>query len=131
MSKKINLIVNQLKELTLLEASELVKEIEKSFNIVDTSISTNTNITSSIYMEKEKEKSSEEKTTFDIILEDVPTDKKIAILKVVRSITGLGLKEVKNLVESSPQIIKKNISKIETNSIKEQLEAVGAGISIK
>ncbi len=130
MSKKINLIVNQLKELTLLEASELVKEIEKSFNI-DTSISTNTNITSSINMEKEKEKPSEEKTTFDIILEDVPTDKKIAILKVVRSITGLGLKEVKNLVESSPQIIKKNISKIETNTIKEQLEAVGAGISIK
>ncbi len=130
MSKKINLIVNQLKELTLLEAFELVKEIEKSFNI-DTSVSTNTNITSSINMEKKKEKLSEEKTTFDIILEDVPTDKKIAILKVVRSITGLGLKEVKNLVESSPQIIKKNISKIETNSIKEQLEAVGAGISIK
>ncbi|MCP4330567.1 MAG: 50S ribosomal protein L7/L12 [Alphaproteobacteria bacterium] len=130
MNKKINLIVNQLKELTLLEASELVKEIEKNFNI-DTSISTNTNITSSMNMEKKNEKPLEQKTTFDIILEDVPTDKKIAILKVVRSITGLGLKEVKNLVESSPQIIKKNISQIEVDSIKEQLVVVGAGISIK
>ncbi len=130
MNKKINLIVNQLKELTLLEASELVKEIEKNFNI-DTSISTNTNLISSIDIEKKNEIPSEKKTTFDIILEDVPTEKKIAILKVVRSITGLGLKEVKKLVESSPQIIKKNISQIEADSIKEQLVSIGAGISIK
>ncbi len=130
MNKKINLIVNQLKELTLLEASELVKEIEKNFNI-DASISTNTNLISSIDIEKKNEIPSEKKTTFDIILEDVPTEKKIAILKVVRSITGLGLKEVKKLVESSPQIIKKNISQIEADSIKEQLVSIGAGISIK
>ncbi len=130
MNKKINLIVDQLKELTLLEASELVKKIEKSFNI-NTSISTNTSITSSMNIEKKNKKPSEEKITFDIILEDVPIDKKIAILKVVRSITGLGLKEVKILVESSPQIIKKNISQIEADSIKKQLVTVGAGISIK
>ncbi len=128
MNKKIDLIVTQLKELTLLEASELVKKIEESFSI-DTSISTN--VISGIDIEKEKEIQLEQKTTFDIILENVPTDKKIAILKVVRSITGLGLKEVKNLVESSPQIIKKNISQIEADSIKEQLVAVGASITIK
>ncbi len=130
MNKKIDLIVTQLKELTLLEASELVKEIEKNFSI-DTSISTNTNLISSMDIEKKKEIQLEQKTTFDIILEDVPKDKKIAILKVVRSITGLGLKEVKNLVESSPQIIKKNISQIEADSIKKQLVTVGAGITIK
>ncbi len=128
MNKKIDLIVTQLKELTLLEASELVKKIEESFSI-DTSISTN--VISGIDIEKEKEIQLEQKTAFDIILENVPTDKKIAILKVVRSITGLGLKEVKNLVESSPQIIKKNISQIEADSIEEQLVAVGASITIK
>ncbi len=128
MNKKIDLIVTQLKELTLLEASELVKKIEESFSI-NTSISTN--VISGIDIEKEKEIQLEQKTAFDIILENVPTDKKIAILKVVRSITGLGLKEVKNLVESSPQIIKKNISQIEADSIKEQLVAVGASITIK
>nr|YP_009511141.1 ribosomal protein L12 [Hydropuntia rangiferina]AXI96814.1 ribosomal protein L12 [Hydropuntia rangiferina]UAD87494.1 ribosomal protein L12 [Hydropuntia rangiferina] len=131
MITKIETIINELKSLTLLEAAELVKQIEKTFNI-DTSISSQS---TAVVIPNTSENSShneiEEKTEFDLILEEVPAAKKIAILKIVRSITGLGLKEAKTLVESAPKAIKESINKEDAEELKQQLEGAGAKISIK
>jgi large subunit ribosomal protein L7/L12 len=68
---------------------------------------------------------------FDLILEEVPADKKIAVLKVVRTLTGLGLKEAKDLVESTPKNIKEGASKDDVEAAKKQLEEAGAKVKIK
>jgi large subunit ribosomal protein L7/L12 len=73
----------------------------------------------------------EEKTEFDVVLTEVPADKKIAILKVVRSLTGLGLKEAKDLVEAAPKAVKEGVPKGDAEDAKKQLEEVGAKVEIK
>ena len=73
----------------------------------------------------------EEKTEFDVILEEVPADKKINILKVVRTITNLGLKEAKDLVEAAPKPVKEATSKEDAENIKKQLEEAGGKASVK
>ncbi len=73
----------------------------------------------------------EEKTEFDVVLEEFPADKKIAILKVVRTLTGLGLKEAKDLVEAAPKAVKEAIAKEAAEDAKKQLEEAGAKVSIK
>nr|QVY58404.1 50S ribosomal protein L12 [Kappaphycus striatus] len=128
---KIENIIEELKSLTLLEAVELVKNIEEVFN-VDASSSANTNMmVMPTSIDPEMASGVEEKTEFDLILEEVPGPKKIAILKVVRSLTGLGLKEAKDLVESAPKVVKEAISKEDAEEIKNKLEEVGAKVSIK
>ena len=92
MSEKLTAIIDQLKSLTLLEAAELVSDIEKVFG-VDTSISVGTMPAAMITAPTSVAEVAEEKTSFDITLTEVPADKKIAILKIVRNVTGLGLKE--------------------------------------
>ena len=72
----------------------------------------------------------EEKTEFNVMLDGVPADKKIAILKVVRSLTGLGLKEAKTIVESTPQQIQEGVSKDAAEEAKKQLEEAGATVSL-
>ena len=131
MANKIESIIEDLKALTLLEAAELVKQIEETFD-VDASVSTNSNM----LMIPQTANSSvpndvEEKTEFDLVLEDVPSAKKIAILKVVRSLTGLGLKEAKDLVESAPKILKEGTSKKDAEEMKVKLEEAGAKVSVK
>lgn len=131
MNTKINSIIEDLKSLTLLEAAELIKEIEETFG-VDASVSN----TGMVMMDSSGSSSTsstevEEKTEFDLYLEVVPTPKKIAILKVVRSLTGLGLKEAKDLVESAPKVLKESISKEDAENIKNQLEEAGATVAIK
>ena len=92
MSEKLNKIIEELKTLTLLEASELVTEIEKVFG-VDTSVSAAMPMMMAPAAAAAPAEAAEEKTAFDITLSDVPADKKIDILKIVRNVTGLGLKE--------------------------------------
>lgn len=129
MTTKVNDIIEQLKTLTLLEAAELVKEIENTFNVSAAAsvgaISVAAPSSSGTAQEVE------EKTEFDLILEEVPADKKIAVLKVVRTLTGLGLKEAKDLVESTPKNIKEGASKDDVESAKKQLEEAGAKVKIK
>ena len=131
MSSKIDNIIKDLKSLTLLEAAELVKEIEEIFG-VDASISTSgmmmMNPEATIAAANNTEES---KTEFDVLLEVVPTAKKIAILKVVRSLTGLGLIEAKGLVESAPKVLKESVSKEDAENIKQKLEDAGATVTIK
>jgi len=73
----------------------------------------------------------EEKTAFDVILEDAPKDKKIAILKVVREVTGLGLKEAKDVVDATPKTVKEGASKDDAETIKKKLEEAGAKVTVK
>nr|UAD87902.1 ribosomal protein L12 [Gracilaria textorii] len=131
MNTKIDNIINDLKSLTLLEAAELVKQIEETFNIDASIASQNPAIVMPTVADSSTKNETEEKTEFDIILEEVPAAKKIAILKVVRSITGLGLKEAKELVESAPKTIKENTTKENSEELKKQLEEAGAKVSIK
>ena len=128
MSEKIDQIVEDLKTLTLLEASELVKKIEETFG-VDASASFGGGMVMAAAPAAVEEV--EEKTSFDVVLEEVPKDKKIAVLKIVRSLTGLGLKEAKELVESTPKQIKNGIAKDAAEDIKKQIEEAGGKVSLK
>ncbi len=131
MSNKIDNIIEELKSLTLLEAAELVKQIEEIFGVDASSVSNPGMVMMSNDSNTLSNQEVEEKTEFDVILEEVPAPKKITILKVVRSLTSLGLKEAKELVESAPKSIKESISKEDAEEIKSKLEEVGAKVSIK
>ena len=106
MSAKTDEILEQLKSLSLLEASELVKQIEEAFG-VDASATAAAPMMMAGAMPGAPAAAAaepeEEKTEFDVVLEEFPSDKKIAVLKVVRALTGLGLKEAKEIVESAPK----------------------------
>jgi large subunit ribosomal protein L7/L12 len=128
MSEKIDQIVENLKTLTLLEASELVKKIEETFG-VDASASFGGGMVMAAAPVAVEEV--EEQTEFDVILKEVPADKKIAILKVVRSLTGLGLKEAKELVESAPKAVREGLTKEAAEDAKKQIEAAGAKVELK
>ena len=125
---KINDILEQLKSLTLVEAAELVKQIEDTFNVSATAaVSSGPVVIAAAGPAQEVE----EKTEFDLVLQEVPADKKIAVLKVVRAITGLGLKEAKDLVEATPKNVKEGASKADVEAAKKQLEEAGAKVKIK
>ena len=130
MNEKLTSIIEQLKTLTLLEAAELVKEIEKTFG-VDTSVQTAAVAVGGPVGTAAPVEAVEEKVAFDIILTEVPADKKIAILKIVLNLTGLGLKESKDIVDNVPKVLKEGITKDESESIKKELETAGAKVRIK
>nr|YP_010903556.1 ribosomal protein L12 [Hypnea cryptica]WCH56009.1 ribosomal protein L12 [Hypnea cryptica] len=128
---KINSILEELKSLTLLEAAELVKGIEETFDVDASSSTTSGMVVMQDAGVSMGSNESDEKTEFDLLLEEVPAPKKIAILKVVRSLTGLGLKEAKDLVESAPKVLKESISKEDAEDMKSKLEEAGAKVAIK
>lgn len=127
MSEKITQIVEELKTLTLLEASELVAAIEETFG-VDASAAAGGPVVMAAAGPAEEV---EEKTEFDVSLDEVPADKKIAVLKIVRGITGLGLKEAKELVESAPKVIQEGAAKDAAEDAKKQIEEAGGKVSLK
>ena len=135
MNNKLEDILEILKTLTLTETTELIKKIEETFNVDSNSQTLPLNFLGNIgnisTPQAEVKTVVEEKTTFDIILEEVPGDKKIAILKIVRSVTGLGLKESKDIVDNTPKILKESLSKDEAESIKKDLENAGAKVLLK
>jgi large subunit ribosomal protein L7/L12 len=128
-TEKIDQIVDLIKNLSLLEAFELVKSLEKTFGI-DASAYARAAAPAAA-TPAAAAPAQEEKTEFDVVLESVPADKKLAILKVVRSVTGLGLKEAKDLVESAPKAIKEKASKADADTIKKQVEEAGGKVSLK
>jgi large subunit ribosomal protein L7/L12 len=131
MTTKIPSIIEELKSLTLLEAAELVKQIEETFNVDVSQASTAGMMMMSPGSIGTGPVEVEEQTEFDVVLAEVPAPQKIAILKVVRSLTGLGLKEAKDLVESAPKILKEGTSKDDAEQTKSKLEEAGAIIEIK
>jgi|TARA_B110000444_G_scaffold154670_1_gene144775 large subunit ribosomal protein L7/L12 len=127
MSERIDEIVEQLKTLTLLEASELVTKIEDTFG-VDASASGGGMMVMTPNAGNEEEM--EEKTEFNLMLDEVPADKKIAVLKVVRGLTGLGLKEAKELVEAAPKLVQESMGKDAGEEAKKQIEEAGGKASL-
>ena len=119
-------IIEALKEMTLLEASELVKMIEEEFGV---SAAAPAAVVAAGPAAGAAE-AAEEKTEFDVILEGFG-DNKIAVIKAVREITGLGLKEAKETVESAPKAIQEGIAKDKAEEIKAKLEEAGAAVTLK
>lgn len=132
MSTATDEILEKLKTLTLLEAAELVKQIEEAFGVTAAApvggmmmMAPGTGGGAAAAEEVE------EKTEFDVILEDVPADKKIAVLKIVRELTGLGLKEAKEVVESTPKAVREGVPKEAAEEAKKKLEEAGGKVAIK
>jgi len=118
-------VVQFIENMTVLELSDFVKELEDKFGVT---ASVPMAVAASAGAGGAEEK--EEKTEFDVILSGIG-DKKIQVIKTVRSITSLGLKEAKDLVEGAPTPVKEKVSKEESEDIKKQLEEVGALVEIK
>ncbi|MBE9227686.1 50S ribosomal protein L7/L12 [Phormidium sp. LEGE 05292] len=131
MSATTDEILEKLKGLTLLEAAELVKQIEEAFGVSAAAPAGGMMMMAAPGAAAAAAEPVEEQTEFTVTLEEVPADKKIAVLKVVRGITGLGLKEAKDLVEAAPKPIKENIKKEEAEDIKKQLEEAGGKVTVK
>jgi large subunit ribosomal protein L7/L12 len=131
MSATTDQILEQLKSLTLLEAADLVKQIETTFGVSAAAPVGGMMMAAPGGGAAAPAEEVEEQTEFDVILEDVPADKKIAILKVVRTLTGLGLKEAKDLVEAAPKPVKEAIAKDAAEDAKKQLEEAGAKVTVK
>ncbi|MBD2041597.1 50S ribosomal protein L7/L12 [Microcoleus sp. FACHB-672] len=131
MSATTDEILEKLKSLTLLEASELVKQIEEAFGVSAAAPAGGMMMMAPGAAAAAPAEEVEEQTEFSVILEEVPADKKISVLKVVRTLTGLGLKEAKDLVESTPKPVKEGVAKDAAEDAKKQLEESGAKVSIK
>ena len=128
MSAVVDEVMDKLKTMTLLEASELVKAIEETFD-VDASAGGGGGMmmmAGAPAAGGAPAEAAEEKTEFDLVLKSFPADKKIAVLKVVRGITGLGLKEAKEMVEAAPKTLKEGASKSDCEEAMKQLTEAGA-----
>ncbi|MFN9732948.1 MAG: 50S ribosomal protein L7/L12 [Microcystis sp.] len=125
-------ILEKLKTLTLLEAAELVKGIEETFGVSAAAPAGGMMMMAAPgAAPAAAAEAVEEQTEFNVVLEEVPADKKIAILKVVRDLTGLGLKEAKDLVEAAPKAVKEGTNKDDAAAVKKKLEDAGAKVSVK
>jgi large subunit ribosomal protein L7/L12 len=128
----VNEIIEKLKSLTLLEASELVSQIEETFG-VDASASAGAVMMAPMQAGAgvaEAAPKEEEKTLFDVILEEIPADKKVSIYKVVRSIAGIAVNQVKDFTATLPKALRESVSKEEAEAAKQQLEEAGAKVRI-
>ena len=128
MSTATDQILEQLKSLTLLEASELVKQIEEAFGV---SAAAPVGVAFAGPGPAAAVEEVVEQTEFEVILESVPADKKIAVLKIVRELTGLGLKEAKDLVEAAPKAVKEGIAKDAAEDAKKRIEEAGGKVTVK
>ena len=125
MSEKVDTIIEEIKSLSLLEASELVKGIEEAFGVSAAAATVAAAAPAAGGGAAE-----EEQTEFDVMLTGFGSNK-IAVIKVVRKLTSLGLKEAKELVESAPKAIKEGINKDEAGDIQKQFEEAGATVEVK
>jgi len=124
---KVQEVIDIVKGLTVLELSELVKALEEEFGV---SAAAPVAVAAAPAAAAAAPEAAEEKYEFDVILTSAG-EKKINVIKVVREITGLGLKEAKALVDEAPNPVKEKVSKDEANEIKAKLEEVGASVEIK
>lgn len=124
-SEKITAIVEEIKGLTILELNELVKAVEEEFGV-----SAAAPVAVAGGAAAAAAPAAEEKTEFDVVLTGFG-DKKLGVIKVIREITGLGLKEAKDMVEGCPKNVKEGISKEDAEKIKAQLVEAGATVEIK
>lgn len=123
MSEKITAMIEEIKALTVLELSDLVKAIEEEFGVSAAA-------PVAVAAAGAAAPAAEEKTEFDVMLVEAGAAK-IGVIKVVRELTGLGLKEAKELVDGAPKAVKTGVSKDEAESIKAKLEEAGAKVELK
>lgn len=129
-SKVITEILGSIEKMTVLELSELVKALEEKFGVSAKAVSAAASVSGGGAATAQGAAAVEEQTEFDVHLK-AAGEKKIQVIKVVRSLTSLGLKEAKDLVDKAPNVVKEKISKEEAESIKKQLEEAGAEVEIK
>ncbi len=125
-SEKVLNLIEEVKNLTVLELSELVKALEEEFGVSAAAPA----VAVAAQATAAAPAAEEEKTEFDVILQSAGAEK-IKVIKVVRELTGLGLKEAKDLVDGAPKPIKEGASKEEAENIKAKLEEVGATVEVK
>lgn len=126
-NKTVEDLVEELSKLTVLEMSELKQALEDKWGVTAAA-------PAAVFAAPaggEAAAQEEESTDFEVTLTEVPGDKKIAVIKVVREVTGLGLKEAKELVESAPKPIKDSAPKAEAEEIKKKVEEAGAKVTLK
>ena len=120
-------ILDAIGEMSVLELSELIKDVEDKFGV---SASAAVAVAAPLAGTLGEEAAGEEQTEFDVMLASFG-EKKVGVIKAVRAITGLGLKEAKDLVEAAPSVVKESINKDESEEIKKKLEEAGATVEIK
>jgi large subunit ribosomal protein L7/L12 len=125
MEKKIEEIISQIENLTALEISQLVKALEEKFGV-----SAAMPVVAASATQAGSAGASEEKSSFNVILKSAG-DQKVNVIKVVKEITGLGLKEAKDLVDGAPKPIKENVKKEEAEEIRKKLSEVGAVVELQ
>ena len=123
MSEKITAMIEEIKALTVLELSDLVKAIEEEFGVSAAA-------PVAVAAAGAAAPAAEEKTEFDVVLAEAGANK-IQVIKAVRELTGLGLKEAKELVDGAPKNVKEGVSKEDAEAAKEKLEAAGAKVYLK
>lgn len=125
MSNKTEELVNALSQLSVLEMSELKTALEEKWGVKAAAAAV------AVAAPAAAAPAAAEATDFQVTLTESPADKKIGVIKVVREITGLGLKEAKDLVDSAPKVLKETAPKAEAEDIKKKLEAAGAKVTLK
>ena len=123
-SEKITNILEEIKSLTIIELADLVKAVEEEFGV---SAAAPVGV---VAVAGAAAPAAEEKTEFDVVLKSFGA-KKLDVIKAVREITGLGLKEAKEMVEGAPKTVKEGVSKDEAETVKKALEAAGAEVEVK
>ena len=120
-------VLNAISEMSVLELSELIKDMEEKFGV---SAAAAVAVAAPVAGGAAEDSSSEEQTEFDVILSSFG-EKKVGVIKTVRALTGLGLKEAKDLVEGAPNTVKEDLTKDEAEKIKAKLEEAGATVELK
>ena len=114
----VNKFIEEIEKLTVVELAELVKAIEEKFEVSATAVAAPAAVAGA------------EKSEFDVELKDAGANK-VAVIKVVKTATGLGLKEAKELVDGAPKVVKEGLSKEDAEALKAELEAAGASVELK
>src|SRR5579859_3163537 len=120
-------ILDAISKMTLIEVTELISDMEKKFGVTaaaPVAVAANPGAATTAAPV-------EEKTEFTVSLKEYPADKKVTVIKVIREITGLGLKEAKDLVEGVPSLVKEGVNKADSDAMKKKLEEAGAKVEIK
>ena len=127
MSEKVEKLIEEVKELTVLELSEVVKALEEEFGV---SAAAPAAVAAAPVAGAAAPAAAEEKTEFDVIIKDAGAEK-VKVIKVVKDLTGLGLKDAKAVVDGAPKAVKEGVSKDEADDIKAKLEEAGATVEVK
>ena len=121
-------ILDAISKLTLVEVVELIADMEKKFGVT---AAAPVAVAAAPGAGAAAAAPAEEKTEFTVVLKEYPADKKVTVIKVIREITGLGLKEAKDLVEGVPATVKEGVNKADSDTMKKKLEEAGAKVEVK